>query len=120
MRSVFATLNPGSDEQRQNLAQAKDLFGTMIDLHVTMVRSLLNPIPSLLFNSVIGWSCLLFFSYGLLSAVNLLTAVMATLAALSISSAAFLILELSDPYVGFFRVAPTRFDRLMQAVEPKS
>ena len=91
----------------------------MIDLHVTMVRSLLESDQSLLFNSVIGWSCFLFFSYGLLSAVNLLTAVMAALAALSISSAAFLILELSDPYVGFFRVAPT-FDRLMQAVEPKS
>jgi hypothetical protein len=65
----------------------------------------------------------LFFGYGLMAAINLLTTVMAALGALSVGSAAFLILELSDPYVGLFRLPLTGFDGLTRTLaldEPKS
>ncbi len=105
MRAVFASLRPIGEEQRQNLATARDLFATIVDTQVTMMRSLVDPVPNLLLNVVLGWSCVLFFGYGLQSTMNALTAVMAALGAVSVGSAAFLILELSDPYerVGFDR-----------------
>jgi hypothetical protein len=43
---------------------------------------------------------------------------MAALGALSVGSAAFLILELSDPYVGLFKMPPEGFDGLMTALPP--
>ena len=118
MRSVFASLSPTSDDQRQHLATARDLFGTFVDTQLTMIRSLVNPVPNLLLIVVVGWACVLFFGYGLLSAINLLTSMMAALGAISVGSAAFLILELSDPYVGLFKMPPDGFDGLMKTLTP--
>jgi len=112
MRAVFASLRPIGEEQRQNLATARDLFATIVDTQVTMIRSLVDPVPNLLLNVVLGWSCVLFFGYGLQSTINALTAVMAALGAASVGSAAFLILELSDPYVGLFKLPQDGFDWL--------
>jgi hypothetical protein len=116
MHGVFASLRPLNDEQRQHLATAKDLFGAVVDNQLTMIRSLVNPVPNLLLTVVVGWACLLFFGYGLMAAINLLTTAMAALGAVSIGSAAFLILELSDPYVGLFKIPVTGFDGLMRAL----
>jgi hypothetical protein len=116
VRALFASLRPTNDEQRRHLAKAEEAFGTIFDTQLTMLRSLVNPVPNLLFNSVVGWACLLFFGYGALSSVNLLTSVMAALGAVSIGSATLLVLELSDPYVGLFRMAPSEFDRLVHKV----
>jgi len=118
MRGVFDSLRPTSDEQRQHLAAARELFGTVVETQLTMIRSLVNPVPNLLLTVVVGWACLLFFGYGLMSAINLLTAIMAALGALSVGSAAFLILELSDPYVGLFKIPLDGFDALMKALAP--
>ena len=118
MRSVFASLSPTSDDQRQHLATARDLFGTFVDTQLTMIRSLVNPVPNLLLIVVVGWACVLFFGYGLLSAINLLTSMMAALGAISVGSAAFLILELSDPYVGLFKMPLDGFDGLMKTLTP--
>ena len=75
MRAVFASLSPTSDDQRQHLATARDLFGTIVETQLTMIRSLVNPVPNLLLIVVVGWACVLFFGYGLLSAINLLTSI---------------------------------------------
>ena len=53
-----------------------------------------------------------------MSAINVLTAIMAALGALSVGSAAFLILELSDPYVGLFKMPLDAFEGLMKALTP--
>ena len=101
MRGVFA--GAASDRTRSSASTsrlAKDHFSTIIDNQLTMIRSLVNPVPNLLLTVVVGWACLLFFGYGLMAAINLLTIVMAALGALSIGSAAFLILELERPLRG--------------------
>ena len=116
MRVALTSLRPTSDEQRQHLAAAKELCNTVFETQLTMLRSLVNPVPSLLLNVVLSWSCILFFSYGLLSVINALTAIMAALGAAAVGSAAFLILELSDPYSGLFRMSPAGFDRLTQLI----
>jgi hypothetical protein len=116
MRTVFESLHPATDEQRAHLASARDHFGTIVDTQLTMIRSLVNPVPNLLLTVVVGWACVLFFGYGVMASMNALTVVMAALGALSVGSAAFLILELSDPYVGLFRLPLTSFDGVMTAL----
>jgi hypothetical protein len=114
MIAFFVSLRPANDEQRQYLASARDIFGTIVETQVTIVRSLVDRVPSLLLVVVLGWSCVLFFGYGLLSDVDALTIVLAALGAICVASAVLLILELSDPYSGLFRMPHESFDGLVR------
>ena len=116
MIAFFISLRPANDEQRQYLASARDIFGTIVETQVTIFRSLVNRLPSLLLVVVLGWSCLLFFGYGLLSDVDALTIVLAALGAICVASAVLLILELSDPYSGLFMMAHESFDELVRVL----
>jgi hypothetical protein len=80
------------------------------------MRSLINRVPNLLLYVVLFWSCVLFFGYGLLSASDALTIVLAALGAICVASAVLLILELSDPYSGLFRMPHQAFDSLIRTV----
>ena len=113
MRTVFASLRPADDELRRHLRTSEEMFSLIFETQLTMIWNIVNPVPNLVFYSVVGWSCLLFFGYGLLSAINLLTVGIALLGAISIASAVFLILELSDPYVGLFQMPSNGVDKLM-------
>jgi hypothetical protein len=119
MRSVFASLRPADDEQRRHHRISEEMFSLIFETQLTMIRSIINPVPNLLFYSVVGWSCLLSFVYGLLSAINLFTVGIAMLGAISIASAVFLILELSDPYVGLFQMPSNGVDKLMLVLTSK-
>lgn len=114
MIAFFVSLRPANDEQRQYLASARDIFGTIVETQVTIFRSLVDRVPSLLLVVVLGWSCVLFFGYGLLSDVDALTIVLAALGAICVASAVLLILELSDPYSGLFRMPHESFDGLVR------
>jgi Protein of unknown function (DUF4239) len=116
MRAFLASLRPTNDDQRQHLAAARDLFSTIVETRVTMMRSLIDRVPNLLLGIVLGWACVLFFGYGLLSACDALTIFLAVLGAICVASAVFLILELSDPYSGLFRMSPDGFNRLIRAM----
>ena len=116
MIAFFVSLRPRNDEQRQYLASAQDMFGTIVETQVTMIRSLVNRVPFLLLVVVLGWSCVLFFGYGLLSDVDALTVFLAALGAICVASAVLLILELSDPYTGLFRMPREGFDALIRAL----
>ncbi len=78
------------------------------------MRGLANRVPNLLLNVVMGWASVLFFGYGLLAGTNVLTFLMAALGSVAVASAIFLILEMSDPYAGLFRVSSEVLDRLLQ------
>ena len=116
MIAFFVSLRPANDEQRQYLATARDILGTLVETQVTMIRSLVNRLPFLLLVVVLGWSCVLFFGYGLLSDVDALTIVLAALGAICVASAVLLILELSDPYSGLFRMPREGFDGLVRVL----
>ena len=118
--AYFASLHPENDEQRQALESAKDAFATLVDTQLTMIRSLVDRVPNLLLNVVLGWSCLLFFGYGLLSKADPVTVALAGLGAVAVGSAVFLILELSDPYTGLFRMPDEGFDELIVVLTKNS
>ncbi|MGO9390984.1 bestrophin-like domain [Rhodoblastus sp.] len=116
MIAFFVSLRPANDEQRQYLASARDIVGAIIETQLTMIRSLDSRAPLLLLVVVLGWSCVLFFGYGLLSDVDALTIAMAALGAICVASAVLLILEQSDPYSGLFRMPQEGFDGLIRVL----
>jgi hypothetical protein len=98
------------------LARARDIFGTIVETQVTIFRSLVDRVPPLLLVVVLGWSCVLFFGYGLLSDIDAPTIVLAAVGAVRVGSAVLLILELSDPYSGLFRMPHEGFDGLVRVL----
>ena len=120
MIAFFVSLRPANDEQRQYLASARDIFGTIVETQVTIFRSLVNRLPFLLLGVVLGWSCVLFFGYGLLSDIDALTIVLAAVGAICVASAVFLILELSDPYTGLFRMPREGFDGIVRVLTKRA
>jgi hypothetical protein len=112
----FAGLEPANEEQRQLIGTARPFFTQIIQTTLLMARQLANPVPTLLFMVVVGWSALLFFCFGLLSTVNAVSAIAAGLGAVAVASAVFMILEFSQPYTGLFRISPVGVDSLIRVI----
>jgi hypothetical protein len=65
---------------------------------------------------VVGWALLLFLAYGLSSTPNVVSGVMAALGSVAVASAFLLILELSQPYDGLFRISPAGIDQVLSTI----
>jgi hypothetical protein len=120
MRNFFATLRPTIDDKRQQFASATEHFGKIVETQRTMVRTLGGRVPTLLLDVVAGWACALFFFYGVQSAMNELTVFTAAVGAVAVASAVFLILELSNPYVGLLQAPHADLDWLLQILAKKA
>ena len=60
MHDFFVSLYPTNDEQKRALTNVRDLFGSIVDMQMTIVRGVVDRVPKMLLNIVLGWSCLLF------------------------------------------------------------
>lgn len=116
MFAALDELRPTNTEQREHLATARDSYATFVETQLTMIRTLANRVPAVLLTVVLGWLCLLFFCYGLLAGINVLTGVVTALGAVAVASAVLLILELRDPYSGLFRIPEREFDLLIKSL----
>ena len=116
MNAFFSSLEPQTDDQRDRVATAKQLANTVLQTQMLMSRQLANPVPSLLLTIVLFWSSLLFLLVGLTATVNPLAIATMGLGAVSVASAFFLIMELSAPYDGFFRIQPRGIDLVLQSL----
>jgi hypothetical protein len=116
MFAALDELRPTNAEQTRHLEKAYDTFRMFCATQATMIRSLADRVPVFLLIVVLGWSCVLFFGYGLLAGINVLAAVVAALGAAAVESAILMILELSDPYSGMFRMRDGAFEAIRGAI----
>jgi hypothetical protein len=100
------SLTPKTDAQKQVLATANVAAGQIAQTRILMMLQLAGGISWPMVAIVVCWSLLLFCGYGLVSPLN--ATVLTTLAfgAIAVASAIFLIIELSQPYSGLFRIPP--------------
>jgi hypothetical protein len=98
------SLAPKTDAQKQILATANLAAGQIAQTRILMMLQLAGGISWPMLAIVVCWSLLLFCGYGLVSPLN--ATVLTTLAfgAIAVASAVFLIIELSQPYSGLFRI----------------
>jgi hypothetical protein len=111
--SFFASLEPVTEQQKQLIVTAMPNFMQVVEKTLLMTRQLANPVPKLLLYVVVGWSALLFMSYGLVGAFNALSVAVAALGSIAVAGAVFMILEFSQPYSGLFRISPVGVDSLI-------
>jgi hypothetical protein len=117
MDQFLLSLTPKTDAQKQLLATASFNAGWIEQTRLLMSLQLAAPVPWPLIAIVVSWSLLLFCAYGLLSRLN--ATVLATLAlgAFAVASAMFLIIELNQPYTGFFRMSPAALIQTLDAMK---
>jgi hypothetical protein len=109
----LGSLHPTTDVQKQLLAAAGQHYGSIGETRLLMSLQLTNPISWPLIVTVTAWSCLLFCGFGMLSRINATTLTALAFGAISVSSAIFLILELSQPYTSLIRISPAALEQVI-------
>jgi hypothetical protein len=111
------SLNPSTGAQKEALSSASVNLGLMEQTRMLMSLQLASPISPELIIVVLAWSMFLFCGFGVLSGSNPTTIAALALGAIAVASAIYLILDLSRPYSGFFRVSPAAIEQTMEAID---
>src|SRR5260370_19990995 len=106
-------LKPETDMQRQLLGAAGAHYASIGETRLVMSLQLTNPISWPLLITVTTWSCLLFLGFGMLSRINAATLTALALGTISVASAIFMILELSQPYTSLIRISPAGLEQVI-------
>jgi hypothetical protein len=117
MADYLASLDPTAPAQKAALAAANAHLGVMVQTRLAMSLQLANPFSKPLLIVVVFWSFFLFCGYGLLSRMTGTTVGALAFGALAVASAIFLILELSEPYTGLFRISPAALQETIAAID---
>ncbi len=99
--------------QRQLLGAAGAHYASIGETRLLMSLQLTNPISWPLLITVTTWSCLLFLGFGMLSRINAATLTALALGTISVASAIFMILELSQPYTSLIRISPAGLEQVI-------
>ena len=110
------SLTPRTDAQKQLLATANVAAGQIAQTRILMMLQLAGGISWPMVAIVVCWSLLLFCGYGLVSPVNATVIVTLGLGAVAVASAIFMIIELSQPYSGWFRIPAAGMMQAIQAL----
>ena len=116
MNTYFDSLQPSTERQRQLLTSARDLAKNFAQTQMLMTRQLNNPFPPFVSVVVVCWATALFLGNGLVAPPNVVSVAAHLAGAIAISSAIFLILELSQPYTGVIRLSSAPVERLQQVL----
>ena len=116
LNSYFDSLEPSTEAQRQLLTSARDLAKKFAETQMLMARQLANPFPPYVLVVVVCWASALFLGNGLVATPNAVTICAHLAGAIAIGSAVFLMLELSQPYLGVVRLSSAGVDRLLQVL----
>ena len=111
-----ASLDPKTPSQRQFAAAAAADAAAIEQTRLLVSLQLASSISWPLVVIVVSWALILFCGYGLLSRLNATTLTALGLGAFAVGSALFLILELSQPFNGVFRIPSGAYDQMLEAL----
>ena len=112
-QSSLESLHPTTDAQKQALANATATVDAIGQSRLQMSFALASPVSYPLILIVVGWGVALFCGYGLMSKGNAMSVLAGAVGAIAVSSAVYLILDLSDPYSGVFRASPAPLEQVL-------
>jgi hypothetical protein len=113
---MLKSLNPTTDAQKESIAGAKANLALMEQTRLLMSLQNASPIAWPLVIIVVAWAAFLFCGFGVLSGANPTTIGALAAGAISVASAMYLILNLSQPYTGDFRVSPAALEQALEAL----
>ena len=111
-----ASLDPKTPAQRQFVAAASADVAAIEHTRLLISLQLASSVSWPLVVIVVSWGLILFCGYGLLSRINATTLTALALGAFAVGSALFLILELSQPFAGVFRIPSGAYDQMLESL----
>ena len=117
LSDYIASLDPKTPGQKDAVAAASASFGVIEQTNLLMSLQLAVPFSRPLLVVVVAWAAFLFCGFGLLSRLTATTLAAMAFGAFAVSSAIFLILELSAPYTGLFRVSPAALEQTIDTID---
>ena len=117
MEKGLGALAPETPAQKQLIATAGGQVGLIEQTRLLMSLQLASPVSWPLLGIVVSWSLFLFCGFGLLSRINATTVTALGVGAFGVASAIFLILELTEPYTGLFRIPPAALEQTIAALD---
>jgi hypothetical protein len=116
MDVFVANLNPQTPAQRQFAATANVAASIIEQTRILISLQLASPVSWPLIFVVASWAVILFCGYGLLSKFTGTTVVALAFGAFAVGSAIFLILLMSEPFAGLFRIPSGAIDQTLEAL----
>jgi hypothetical protein len=99
------SLLPANDLQKSLVLQAQQISNDVWQNRLMMIEQQAEPVPVVFLVLLVFWLTLMFLSFGLFAPRNLTVCAVLFICALSVSSAIFLILEMSHPLDGYIKVS---------------
>jgi hypothetical protein len=106
-------LHPSTNEQGQALAAAKSTVDAIAQSRLQMSFALSAPVSYPLIFTVVSWVALGFLGNGLMSTGSPTSAIATIVGACAVASAFYMILDLSNPYSGVFRVSAVPLEQVL-------
>jgi hypothetical protein len=104
-QAALDSLHPSTDEQKKALATANSTVDAIAQSRLEMSFALSAPVSYPLVFTVVSWVALVFLGHGFTSNGSPTSVIAIMVGARAIASAFYIILDLSDPYEGAFRVS---------------
>ena len=117
MKAGIGALAPDTQAKKDAIAAANVHLGEIERTRLLMSLQLTNPFSRPLLTVVVLWACFLFCGFGLLSRLNATTVCALAFGAVAVGSAIFLILELSQPYTGLFRISRAALAQAAESID---
>ena len=105
MQQRLRDLAPQTDWQKAILAQVQQISNDVWQNRLLMLEQQQEPVPTVFLVLLVFWLTLLFASFSLFAPRNFTVSAVLFVCALSVSSAVFLILEMSHPLDGYIKVS---------------
>jgi hypothetical protein len=112
-QAYLDSLDPQTDKQRRALAAATQTIDAIAQSRLQMSFALTSPVSYPLVFTVLGWTLGLFCGFGLMSRANAMSIAALAFGSIAVASAAYLILDLSSPYSGYFRASPAPLEQVL-------
>ena len=112
-QSEFAKFHPTTDQETHALTAAKAAAEAIDQARLQMSFALSAPVCYPLLLTVVGWVTFLFLGYGLMSKGSAAALLGVLVGSIAVASAFLMILELSSPYSGVFRVSSAPLEQVL-------
>ena len=113
---TLSSLSPHTPAQTQSLSSMIASSSAFQQTRLLTSLQLASPFSWPLLVIVVSWAMLLFCGFGLLSGLNGTSAAALGFGSFAVASAIFLILELSHPYTGLFRIPAASMQQTLAAL----
>jgi hypothetical protein len=113
LNEAAAQLQPKTPQQTSALPTINLSIGIIEQTRLLMSLQLASPISWPLLGVVVSWAMLLFAGYGVLARLNGTAVFAALVGAFAVGSAVFMILELNEPFSGFFRIPSAALEQTL-------